>query len=150
MSFELLYWHWMVFGIALVLVEIVLPSFTIMWFGAGAITVGALLVLLPGLSVTSQIVLWTVLSLAYTVLWFRFIKPLSVDKTTAGLSREAIIGEIGLVQQVPNEERRGRLRFPAPILGNDEWQFICDEELNIGDRVAVFDLSGNTLMVRKS
>ncbi len=150
MNLELLYWHWIVFGIALMLVEIVLPSFTILWFGAGAVTVGLVLLVLPGMSITAQIILWSALSLAFTVIWFRFIKPLSVDKTKAGLSRESIIGEIGLVQQIPNEDRRGRLRFPAPILGSDEWQFICEDTLDVGDRVTVFDLSGNTLMVRKN
>ena len=37
MDMQMLYWHWLVFGILLVIAEIFIPSFTIMWFGLGAI-----------------------------------------------------------------------------------------------------------------
>ncbi|MCU7875572.1 MAG: NfeD family protein [Candidatus Thiodiazotropha sp. (ex Lucinoma borealis)] len=150
MSFHIVYWHWVTLGIGLMLLEIALPSFTALWIGAAAVIVGALLFFLPDLSVTLQVVLWTVLSTALAWLWFKYLKPLSIDKTKAGLSREAIIGEVGQVLSVPNEERRGTLRFPAPILGADEWKFIAEDSLAVGDRVRVIDLSGNSLIVTKS
>ncbi|OOZ35943.1 NfeD family protein [Solemya velesiana gill symbiont] len=151
MSFQILYWHWIVLGIGLMLLEIVLPSFTALWFGAAAVIVGILLLLMPDLSGTLQIVLWTSLSALLTWAWFKYLKPLSIDRTKAGLSREAIIGEVGQVISVPNAERKGVLRFPAPVLGADEWQFISqDEELSSGDRVRVIDLSGNALIVTKA
>lgn len=149
MSLELLYWHWIVFGIVLMLMEIALPSFTILWFGAGAVLVGMTLLVFPGLSMTGQLLLWTILSVALTALWFKFLKPLSIDKTKAGLSREAIVGEVGQVLSLPNGEKRGRLRFPAPILGDDEWLFISQDTLAAGDRVRVIDVSGNSLIVCK-
>ncbi len=69
----------------------------------------------------------------------------------AGLSREAILGEVGQVLTLPNEARRGSLRFPAPVLGSDEWTFITrDEQLAVGDRVRVTDVSGNSLVVEKA
>jgi len=39
------------------------------------------------------------------------------------------------------------LRFSAPILGADEWQFICTDTVEIGSRVVVREFSGNTLIV---
>lgn len=147
MGFEPAYWHWIVFGIGLMLLEIILPSFTALWFGLGGIVVGVLLFLLPEMTLTLQVVLWTLFSSVLTWLWFRYLKPLSIDKTKAGLSREAILGEVGQVLSIPSEERRGTLRFPAPILGNDEWLFISEDELAIGDRVRVIDVSGNSLIV---
>ncbi len=150
MVFEPAYWHWIVFGIGLMLLEIVLPSFTALWFGLGGVIVGILLFLLPGLSLTLQVVLWTLFSSVLTFLWFKFLKPLSIDKTKAGLSREAILGEVGQVLAVPSEERRGTLRFPAPVLGNDEWLFLSEDELVVGDRVRVIDVSGNSLVVVKN
>ena len=149
MSIQMLYWHWVVLGIGLVLLEIVLPSFTALWFGAAAIVVGVLLLLFPDMSLTIQVILWTVLSVVLTWLWFMYLKPLAIDRTKAGLSREAILGEVGQVISVPNGERRGILRFPAPVLGSDEWQFISQENLAIGDRVHVIDVSGNSLIVAK-
>ena len=55
--------------------------------------------------------------------WFKYLKPLSYDKTIAGLPREAIIGQVGTVIAVPVIEHTGKVRFPMPILGDDEWQF---------------------------
>lgn len=146
---EILYWHWIVFGIGLICLEVFIPSFTILWFGAGAVLVGAVQYLLPDMSLTAQLLLWTVSSCAFTALWFKYLKPLSVDKTMAGLSLESIQGEVGQVIVAPDGERRGKLRFPAPILGSDEWSFICEDELALGDRVRVTDVSGNSLIVTK-
>lgn len=150
MEVELAYWHWIVFGVILVLSEIALSTFFILWFGIAAILVGLLMLVAPELDLNWQILIWTGLSVVMALLWFRFLKPLSVDQTKAGLSREAIVGEIGQVIRVPGNERRGKLRFPAPILGSDEWEIISTDELSEGERVQVKDVSGNTLVVKKT
>jgi len=150
MDFALLYWHWIVFGIALMLFEIFLGSFFIFWFGAAAVVVGLLLIPFPVITETEQIIIWAVSSTAFALAWFKLIKPLNVDKTKAGLSREALLGEIGQVLKIPNGEKRGKIRFPAPVLGSDEWLIISQEDLVIGDRVSVVDLSGNSLIVKKA
>ena len=150
MEFEILYWHWIVLGLVLMISEIFLTTFFILWFGAAAVLIGALVFLLPDLSVNWQIFIWTALSIAMAWAWFKFIKPLSIDRTQAGLSREAIIGQVGQVLSPPNGELKGKLRFPAPILGSDEWEIISQDQLTIGDRVQVVDVSGNSLIVNKS
>lgn len=150
MEFELVYWHWMVLGIILMLSEIFIGSFFIFWFGAAAIVVGLLLIPLPDLSEVTQIIIWTLASTVFAVGWFKLLKPLSTDNTKAGLSREALLGEMGQVLAVPNGERRGKVRFPAPLLGSDEWLIISQDALTIGDRVSVVDLSGNSLIVKKA
>lgn len=149
MVFEPLYWHWILFGLALMLSEIFLTTFFILWFGAAAVVVGGVLLLFPSLSATEQILFWTVLSCLLAWGWFKYLKPLAIDKTKAGLSREAIVGEVGQVLSPPNGEKRGTLRFPAPILGADEWLIISQDDLSIGDRVSVTDISGNSLIVKK-
>lgn len=149
MAVEILYWHWIVFGVVLMLSEIVLTTFFILWFGVAAILIGALLFFVPDLTLSWQIFIWTVLSAVLAFAWFKYLKPLSIDRTKAGLSREAIIGEVGQVILAPNNDRRGRLRFPAPILGTDEWTIIASSPVTEGDRVRVVDVSGNSLIVEK-
>lgn len=149
MSFEVLYWHWFVLGVVLMFVEMVIPTFTALWFGAAALVVSLVLWLLPATSLATQIMLWSILSIVLTWLWFKYLKPLSVDKTMAGLSREAMLGQIGQVLSLPQEHKRGMLRFPAPVLGSDEWQFITQDTLALGDRVRVTEISGNSLIVVK-
>jgi len=149
MDYEFLYWHWIVFGIALMLCEMFLASFFILWFGAAAVIIGTVVFLFPSLSESWQIFLWTILSSVLVFAWFKYLKPLSIDKTKAGLSRERIVGEVGQVLSPPNGEKRGILRFPAPLMGADEWLFISQDTLAAGDRVSVTDFSGNTLIVKK-
>ena len=105
---------------------------------------------IPTMSEAAQIIIWAFASLMFALGWFKFVKPLSRDNTTAGLSKETLLGQIGQVLDPPNGEKFGMLRFPAPLLGSDEWLIISQDELNAGDRVSVIDLSGNSLIVTKA
>ena len=149
MEFAIEYWHWIVFGVALMLSEIFIGSFFIFWFGAAAVVVGLLILPLPDMSPTAQLIIWAVSSASFALAWFKLVKPLNVDKTKAGLSKEALVGEIGQVLQIPSGDKRGKVRFPAPVLGSDEWLIISHDTVSIGDRVSVVDLSGNALIVEK-
>ena len=149
MEFAFEYWQWIVFGIVLMLSEILIGSFFIVWFGAAAVVVGLLVLPLPNMSGTAQLVIWAISSASFALAWFKLIKPLNIDKTKAGLSKEALLGEVGQVLQVPSGDKRGKVRFPAPVLGSDEWLIISHEAVSIGDRVSVVDLSGNALIVKK-
>ena len=143
-------WHWLVFGMFLILLEIFIPSFTIFWFGLGAIVVSILVWLPIDVSFSAQLFIWAVSSSIFAALWFKYFRPLMIDRTKAGISREAVIGETGQVVQMPAGEKRGIVRFTTPLLGNDEWNFICDTPVELGDRVRVSDVSGNTLIVLKN
>ena len=149
MQFEILYWHWLVLGMALIMIEIVLPSFIALWFGSAAVLVGLLMLISPELVLEVQILIWIAASIVFIWLWFKYLKPKAIDKTKAGLSREAIVGQTGLVISKPMDDKRGELRFSIPILGSEEWAFICDHSVESGDRVVVRDVSGNTLIVTK-
>ena len=73
MDIQMLYWHWLVLGLLLVVGEIFIPSFTILWFGLGALVVGLVELLIP-MSLSVQILLWTVSSVVFTLVWFKIIK----------------------------------------------------------------------------
>jgi membrane protein implicated in regulation of membrane protease activity len=137
MEFKLLYWHWLVLGMVLIIAEIFLPSFTIFWFGLGAIILAGLLLLFPGMTLSWQLFIWAIASCGFTFLWFKYFKPLMTDRTQAGISREAIMGESGQVIKAPEEGQHGIARFTTPLLGADEWPFICEEKLTVGERVYV-------------
>ncbi len=146
-TFEMLYWHWIVLGLVLAVLEIFLASFTVLWFGVGAILVGLVLWVFPALSLAPQMMLWIIASSALAVFWFKYFKPRMLDKTGAGMAREAVIGESGQVIKAPRAGGRGMARFSIPILGSDEWEIISEEPVEIGDRIVIRDFSGNTLVV---
>ncbi|PLX78040.1 MAG: hypothetical protein C0614_08910 [Desulfuromonas sp.] len=145
-GFKLLYWHWLVFGMLLMLLELVVPSFTIFWFGLGGLVVG-LLLLLVDISLTWQIFLWIVASSGFALFWFKVLKPKMTDRTTAGIAREAVLGETAMVIGKPKGDRRGELRFAVPMLGSETWSFICSADVEVGERVIVREVSGNTMIV---
>ena len=144
---ELMYWHWIVFGIGLVLFELVIPSFTALWFGLGAAFVGLLLVIFPELSLTLLISTWAGISAILTLMWFKVLKP--SHKITGNISLQDVDGEIGLVISKPSDNRLGRVRFSTPLKGHDEWDFKSEESINVGDQIQVVDISENILVKKK-
>ena len=138
------WWHWMLLGIILAGGEMLVPSFFLLWIGISAMVVGSLLLLFP-LSVQLQLLLWGALSLICLITWFKFVAPKMRDKSKSGMALEALRGQVGTV--LSYNEGRGQLRFPAPLLGEDEWHFFCDAPVNVGDKVRVSDTSGNALVV---
>ena len=142
------WWHWIVGGIVLVLAELVIPSFFIVWFGLGALLTG-LLTLTFELSLTAQLATWTLASLAMVVLWFRVFKQ-SFVKTRIGTADGEVIGEIGLLVGAVAPFARGKVRFQRPVLGSEEWVCLADTAIAAGERVRVVAVEGSFLKVGKA
>ncbi|MEJ2200623.1 MAG: NfeD family protein, partial [Desulfuromonadaceae bacterium] len=61
-NFTPLYWHWLTLGLILIMAELFIPSFTIFWFGLGALLIGLLLWFAPETSLNWQLLIWTIAS----------------------------------------------------------------------------------------
>jgi membrane protein implicated in regulation of membrane protease activity len=142
------WWHWIVGGLVLVLAELVIPSFFIVWFGLGALLTG-LLTLAFGLAITAQLATWTLASLAMVVLWFRVFRQ-SFVKTRIGTADGEVIGEIGLLVSAVAPFQRGKVRFQRPVLGSEEWICLADTAIAAGERVKVVAVEGSFLKVGKA
>lgn len=146
---QFLWWYWIVLGVALVLLELAVPTFFLVWFGVGAIIVGAALAVAPQLSLAWQILLWIACSVAFIALWFKVFKR-GAFKTRAGMSSGAAIGEIGLATRPMRPFEKGEVRFQKPLLGADVWESVADEEIRAGERVRVLGVEGNTVKVGRA
>ncbi|MEK6202326.1 MAG: NfeD family protein [Desulfobulbaceae bacterium] len=153
---SILWWHWIVLGIILVLMELVVPSFTIFWFGLGALLTGLLLAILPEISLKWQILVFSLSSVGFTFLWFRFFVPRKKMKSLL-MDEEEAIGQTGIAAsraQVPGE--KGRVAFSVPVLGEESWGYQADEPIETGNRLRVTavlssdkDQAGRILKVEK-
>jgi inner membrane protein len=143
------WWHWAVLGIALILAELLIPAFFIIWFGLGGLLVAGLLFIAPGLSATTQLALWTLASLGMVVLWFKVFKP-SHHKTRIGTADGEVIGEIGLLVGAVAPFQRGKVRFQRPVLGTEEWVCLAEEAIAAGQRVRVVAVEGSFLKVARA
>ena len=146
---QLLWWHWIVLGVILTLLELAVPAFFLIWFGVGAIIVGLVLLVVPEASFVWQIAIWIAVSVTLIWLWFKVFKS-DVHKTRAGMSKGQLIGEIGIVTRDIRPYDRGQIRLQKPILGEELWESTAEEEIKAGERVRVLEVEGNFLKVGRS
>jgi membrane protein implicated in regulation of membrane protease activity len=134
---NIFWWHWIVLGVILVLMEIVVPSFTIFWFGLGALVTGVTMAILPEISLKWQILIFSVSSIGFTFFWFRLFVPRKKTKTLLE-DEETAIGQTGIAATralIPGE--LGRVAFSVPVLGEESWMYQADEPIETGNRVRV-------------
>ena len=91
---NILYWHWIVIGLFLIILELFAPVFVVLWLGLAAIIVGLLLTVFD-INVSIQLVTWAVLSTAFLLLWHKYVSPKITDQTLAGLSRKPLSVKLG-------------------------------------------------------
>jgi inner membrane protein len=143
------WWQWAVLGIVLVLTELAIPAFFVIWFGLGALLVAGIVFVAPELSLTAQLALWTLASLGMVVAWFKVFKP-GYHKTRIGTADGEVIGEIGLLVGAVAPFQRGKVRFQRPVLGAEEWVCLAEEAIAAGQRVKVVAVEGSFLKVARA
>jgi len=142
------WWYWVVGGIVLILLELAIPSFFVIWFGLGALLVAGALLLVEDISLTTQLVLWSLSSVAMTALWFGVFRP-GRQKTLVGTAAGEVLGEVGLLVSAVAPFERGRVRFQKPILGAEEWSCLAEAEIPAGARVRVVSIEGSYVKVAR-
>jgi inner membrane protein len=141
------WWYWIIAGFCLIGLQLIVPSFTIIWFGLGALAMGIFSGLWPGFPPAVQVVLWPFASVSFTLLWFKYLKPKG-DRTRAGMLKGGIVGETGIIiRGTKGSNGRGTVKFRMPVLGADEWGCCSGEVLHVGDRVKVVENEGQILKV---
>lgn len=146
---QLDWWHWAVAGIVLILLELAVPAFVLVWFGLGAVLVALAVALLPAMGVTTQLAVWLAASLLLVALWFKVFKP-GFHKTRVGTATADIVGEVGLLAKPVAPFEKGEVRFQKPLLGSEVWPCIADEAIAAGERVRIVAVEGSLLKVGKS
>lgn len=141
-------WHWAVIGMLLMIGELFIPSFAMLWFGVAALMTALLLWAVP-MGLLSQVVIWLGLSIVVCILWFRLIQPRIKTRTKAGLGGSVIVGEIGMIVSPVLTNGLGVVRFSVPKVGAAEWacRTLDGRPIEVGTRVIVTAVMGNELIV---
>lgn len=141
-------WHWAVIGMLLMIGELFIPNFAMLWFGVAALVTALLLWVVP-MDLLSQVVIWLGLSIVVCILWFRLIQPRIKTRTKAGLGGSVIIGEIGMIVSPVLTNGLGVVRFSVPKVGAAEWacRTLDGRPIEVGTRVIVTAVMGNELIV---
>ncbi|HVT35921.1 MAG TPA: NfeD family protein [Nevskiaceae bacterium] len=140
---EFLWWHWLLIGFVLLILEMVLPTeFVLLWMGVSAIMVGALsgLVAVPW---QLQCVLFGVLSMV-SYFGYRKLRPrIDSDKPTLNRRGHSYVGR-NFTLTVPIVNGIGKLH-----VDDSQWR-IAGPDLPAGSQVKVVDVDGTTLKVEAS
>lgn len=143
---ELEWWHWAALGMVLIGIEMLTPTFFLMWFGLGALLMAAVSALWP-LGTAAQLLGWAIASLVMTGIWLRFFK--NPDRSHAGQAKEGVLGLTGMVSRAIPELGEGEIMFQRPVLGADRWPAVADTPIAAGERARIVDVLGQTLKVSR-
>ncbi|WP_105984286.1 MULTISPECIES: NfeD family protein [unclassified Brucella] len=137
--FQLGIWNWLVFGLILLILEILAPGFFFIWFGLAALVTGALAFLLSstaGFGLQLQTVIFLVLAIVFTLAGRRFFGSKSNDTGEPLLNRrgEQLVGQRATLTE-PIVNGHGRIHI------NDTTWRVKGPDLPAGTeiRIVAFD-----------
>ena len=143
MDFTTAAWIWLYVGAFLMLAELASPGFVIFFFGLGAATVAGTKWLVPGLSLSWQLALFSIFSVFYLIVLRKWVKNVFLGDTaeTQKIASE-YVGRVGKVVEAIRPEVPGRI-----MLGDAEWSASSAVEIVPGAMVKVVAQDNLTLVV---
>ncbi len=138
-----LWWHWIVFGIVLLILEMSTGTFFMLGLGIAAILVGILDSLID-VSFTVELSIWIVLSILAIAGWFKWFRENPI--TDSGQSNYRL-DTLGMVMEDIQPHSRGKVTFDTPVLGNSSWHATSKLDIDKGTRVKIVQINGQLIEV---
>jgi len=139
----ILWWHWIVFGIALLILDMSLGTFFILGLGVAAITVGVIDVFMET-TFTVELSIWMILSILAIASWFRWFRENPI--TDSGQSNYRL-DTLGTVIEDIQPHSRGKVTFDTPVLGNTSWHATSKVDIDKDTRVKIVQINGQLIEV---
>lgn len=133
---------WAAIALVLIAAETMVPGAFLLWMGLAAAVVFLIVLLLPGLSLLAQVVLFVALSVVAVLLYRKFFRKHERDSDRPLLNRRAaqLVGRaVALDQSIVSG--RGRVKL------DDAYWVVEGPDLPAGTRVRVIGSDGMTLRV---
>ena len=138
------FWHWWIFGVALIVIETFAPGTVFLWMGVSAGLVGLVLAVAPGLAWETQWLLFAALSVIAVGAWRAWQRkhPTETDLPTLNRRGEQYVGRSFTLSE-PIVNGFGKIKVDDTI-----WK-IEGDDMPEGSRVTVTGVSGTILRVEK-
>ncbi|MCG8380785.1 MAG: NfeD family protein [Gammaproteobacteria bacterium] len=135
-------WHWLIFAVLLIIVEIILPTTFMLWMAISAGVVGVILLFSPTLNWEVQFLIFAFVSVISVFLGRTYVQTFykSTDNPTLNRRGEQYINKT-FVLDSPMENGKGKIRIDDTL-----WQ-ITGTDCPAGTRVIVTRLEGAALCV---
>jgi membrane protein implicated in regulation of membrane protease activity len=134
------YWHWLVLGVVLVILEVLSPAAFFLWLAISAGIVGILLLANPDMAWEYQILAFALFSVVSIAVWRMYLKrhPIETDQPTLNRRGEQYVGRLfSLEQAVVNGH--GKIR-----VDDSTWK-IEGPDCESGTRVRIIGVAGVVL-----
>ncbi|MBP5274884.1 MAG: NfeD family protein [Abditibacteriota bacterium] len=133
--------HWLIWGGILVVTEIFVGSFVLLWFGLGAFAAALLCRL--GLPEWTH---WTVFALTGIILFAVFRRaPFLLGKPSdSRFGAERLVGMTGIVTRPVTKNSPGRIKVDGEV-----WTAVSGEDIEENEAVLVERIDGNKAVVKR-
>lgn len=139
------FWHWLVFGSILIIIEVFAPSAIFLWPGAAAIVIGLVNLAVPELTWMYLLSGWAVLSVILAAGWQSYKKSKGGDAPTSTINRrgEQYVGRhFTLTKDIVNGT--GELH-----VDDTRWKIVSAYDVSAGAKVKVTAVEGTSLRVEE-
>ncbi len=135
------YWIWLVIGLALALLEMLVPGVYLIWLAMAALAI-AVLAFVSAPPLALQVIAWVSLSLIFAFSARRWLRDRPIVSSDPLLNNRAgrLVGETALVTQAI-DSGTGRVK-----VGDSEWT-ARGEDAEAGARVRIVGARGTELLV---
>lgn len=140
---SVLWWHWIIFGIVLLIIEMSIGTFFVLGLGVAAILVGVIDVLILT-TFTQELSIWMVLSLLAIAAWFKWFREAAVSESGQSNYR---LDTLGIVIEDIQPHSRGKVTFDSPVLGNTSWHATAKVNIDKNTRVKIVQINGQLIEV---
>lgn len=140
----IVYWHWWVLALALLILEVFAPGFIFLWLAVAAGIVGLMLYFTPDLAWEYQFMAFGVLSVVAVTVWWRWLRrhPIATDEPRLNRRGAQYIGRV-FTLATPIVNGYGRIHV------DDTYWRIEGADQPSGTQVEVVSVDGAVLKVRK-
>ena len=142
---QLIYWHWLILGVVLVILEVLAPGIIFLWLGIAALATGLVVLTIQDMGWQYQVLIFAGLSVVSVVSGRMWIKrhPTETDHPTLNRRGQQYIGRVFTLSE-PIVNGTGKLR-----VDDTTWK-INGSDLPAGTRVKVAQANGTVLQVEKA
>ena len=141
---DIIFWHWWILGIALIILEAFAPGAFFLWMGISAGVVGTILAIVPDLGWEYQVMLFAIFSVVSIALWKRYQtnNPTVSDHPTLNRRGEQYVGRnFTLAEPIVNG--MGKIKVDDSI-----WK-ISGDDCDAGTKIKVIGIDGTIFRVER-
>ncbi len=140
---EIIFWHWWIFAIVILTMELLAPAFFFIWIALSGFIVGAVLFIFPSINLEAQLFLFALLSITSIFLWryFRINYQPESDQPLLNKRSAQFIGRIFPLYEAI-ENRRGKIKVDDSI-----WT-VQGQDSPLESKVEVIAVKGMILKVK--